>query len=112
MIITDILLLPEFWMFCAVGFLAQLIDGALGMAYGVVCIGVLSALGVPPFFSITPDLRRRACSSNVQRSGLCKVEMPGRSTLSPLCTGIALAVLNPADDAPELKNRRTSMPLS
>lgn len=38
----------EFWIFCAVGFLAQLIDGALGMAYGVVCIGVLSALGVPP----------------------------------------------------------------
>ena len=48
MIITDIFLLPEFWLFCAVGFLAQLIDGALGMAYGVVCIAVLSALGVPP----------------------------------------------------------------
>lgn len=37
-----------FWIFCAVGFIAQLIDGALGMAYGVVCIAVLSALGVPP----------------------------------------------------------------
>lgn len=35
-------------MFCAVGFFAQLIDGALGMAYGVVCIAVLSASGIPP----------------------------------------------------------------
>lgn len=46
--ILDILASREFWIFCAVGFLAQLIDGALGMAYGVVCIAVLSALGVPP----------------------------------------------------------------
>lgn len=48
MIFVEIFTLPEFWIFCAVGFLAQLIDGALGMAYGVVCIAVLSALGVPP----------------------------------------------------------------
>lgn len=50
--LSDILIelsLPNaFWIFCAVGFIAQLIDGALGMAYGVVCIAVLSALGVPP----------------------------------------------------------------
>ena len=37
---TDFLASPEFWIFCGVGFLAQLIDGALGMAYGVVCIAV------------------------------------------------------------------------
>lgn len=45
---TEILLSNEFWLFCAVGFLAQLIDGALGMAYGLICIAVLSASGVPP----------------------------------------------------------------
>lgn len=45
---SDLLTSQTFWIFCAVGFFAQLIDGALGMAYGVVCIAVLSALGVPP----------------------------------------------------------------
>lgn len=39
---------PEFWIFLGVGFLAQLVDGALGMAYGVVCSTVLLAFGVPP----------------------------------------------------------------
>ncbi len=37
-----------FLLFAAVGFLAQLVDGALGMGYGVVCSSVLLALGVPP----------------------------------------------------------------
>lgn len=48
MALTEILSSQEFWLFLAVGFVAQLIDGALGMAYGVVCIAVLSTLGVPP----------------------------------------------------------------
>jgi uncharacterized protein len=32
----------------AVGFIAQVIDGALGMAYGVACSSVLLSLGIPP----------------------------------------------------------------
>ena len=39
---------PEFWLFATVGFAAQLVDGALGMAYGVVSTTVLLANGVPP----------------------------------------------------------------
>ncbi len=39
---------PDFWLFFAVGIAAQLVDGALGMAYGVVCSTALLALGVPP----------------------------------------------------------------
>jgi uncharacterized membrane protein YfcA len=39
---------PDFWIFLAVGFVAQLVDGALGMAYGVVSSTALLALGVPP----------------------------------------------------------------
>ena len=35
-------------LFAGVGFLAQLVDGALGMAYGVVSTSVLVATGVPP----------------------------------------------------------------
>lgn len=38
----------EFLIFLAVGFLAQLVDGALGMAYGVVSSTVLLSFGVPP----------------------------------------------------------------
>lgn len=38
----------SFLLFPAVGFLAQIVDGALGMAYGVVSSSVLLAFGVPP----------------------------------------------------------------
>lgn len=38
----------DFLIFLAVGFLAQLVDGALGMAYGVVSSTTLLAFGVPP----------------------------------------------------------------
>jgi uncharacterized membrane protein YfcA len=40
--------LGEFWVFLFVGFTAQLIDGALGMGYGVISSVVLLATGVPP----------------------------------------------------------------
>lgn len=38
----------QFFLFCAAGFLAQIIDGSLGMAYGVSSNSFLLALGVPP----------------------------------------------------------------
>lgn len=38
----------EWWLFFAVGFVAQLVDGALGMAYGVLTNTVLLAIGLPP----------------------------------------------------------------
>ena len=38
----------SFFLFLIVGFLAQIVDGALGMAYGVVSSSVLLAFGVPP----------------------------------------------------------------
>jgi len=38
----------EFLLFLGVGFLAQMVDGALGMAYGVISSTVLLAFGVPP----------------------------------------------------------------
>lgn len=39
---------PQFWWFVVVGFTAQLIDGALGMAYGVSSNAFLLTLGLPP----------------------------------------------------------------
>ena len=40
--------MSEFFLFLAVGFLAQAIDGALGMAYGVISSTTLLAFGVSP----------------------------------------------------------------
>ncbi|RCS30096.1 sulfite exporter TauE/SafE family protein [Rhodanobacter denitrificans] len=40
--------LSEFFTFAAVGAFAQLVDGALGMAYGVVSAAMLLGLGLPP----------------------------------------------------------------
>lgn len=39
---------PFFWQSVVVGFAAQLVDGALGMAYGLVSTSFLMAFGVPP----------------------------------------------------------------
>ena len=38
----------EFWQIVAIGFAAQLVDGALGMAYGVTASTLLLGMGVPP----------------------------------------------------------------
>lgn len=39
---------PFFWQSVLVGFVAQLIDGALGMAYGLVSTSFFMGMGVPP----------------------------------------------------------------
>src|SRR6266702_2839820 len=39
---------PEFWLLLGIGFFAQLIDGALGMAFGVISTAAMLALGLPP----------------------------------------------------------------
>ncbi len=40
--------MDDWWLFFAVGFVAQLVDGALGMAYGVLTNTALLAIGLPP----------------------------------------------------------------
>jgi uncharacterized protein len=40
--------MEDFLLFAVVGFLAQIVDGALGMAYGVISSTVLLSFGVPP----------------------------------------------------------------
>jgi uncharacterized membrane protein YfcA len=40
--------MDNWWLFFAVGFVAQLVDGALGMAYGVLTNTALLAIGLPP----------------------------------------------------------------
>lgn len=38
----------EFFLFVLVGFVAEVIDGSIGMAYGATCSGILIFFGVPP----------------------------------------------------------------
>ena len=38
----------EFFMLIGIGFLAQIVDGALGMAFGVISTSVMLAIGMPP----------------------------------------------------------------
>lgn len=40
--------MSEFWTFAAVGFIAQLIDGTLGLGFGIISASVLLVQGVPP----------------------------------------------------------------
>jgi hypothetical protein len=40
--------MDHWWLFLAVGFVAQLVDGALGMAYGVLTNTALLTIGLPP----------------------------------------------------------------
>lgn len=47
----DIQLDRTFFLFILAGFVAQVIDGALGMAYGVSCTTLLLSLGVPARFA-------------------------------------------------------------
>jgi uncharacterized protein len=42
---------PDFVLFIVIGFAAQLIDGALGMAYGTIASSLLLSFGVPPAVS-------------------------------------------------------------
>ena len=46
----DIRTLP-IWVFVLVGFVAQMVDGTLGMAYGVISTTLLTSLGVPQKFA-------------------------------------------------------------
>jgi len=47
-LIQDALNDPMFWTAFAVGLIAQVVDGALGMAYGITSTSFLLALGAPP----------------------------------------------------------------
>jgi hypothetical protein len=40
--------MPDFALFVAIGFAAQMVDGAIGMAYGLIASSTLIAFGAPP----------------------------------------------------------------
>lgn len=45
--LTALLTEPQTWAFIAIGFVAQLFDGSLGMGFGAISSTVLAAIGVP-----------------------------------------------------------------
>lgn len=46
--LPDFLFQSDIALFILIGFLAQLVDGALGMAYGTLSTSILMAMGIPP----------------------------------------------------------------
>ncbi len=51
LIATAVDVTPEIFYFIAAGFVAQMIDGALGMAYGVTATTFLTSVGISPVFA-------------------------------------------------------------
>jgi uncharacterized membrane protein YfcA len=78
----------DIFIFIAAGFAAQLIDGALGMAYGVSCNSLLLGFGIPPALASasihTAEVFTTGVSGlshlllrNVNRRLLLKIAIPG-----------------------------------
>ncbi len=79
---------PDFWAFVAIGLAAQLVDGALGMAYGVTSSSLLLALGLPPALASASvhaaevattgvsGLSHR-CFGNVDKALMWRLALPG-----------------------------------
>lgn len=95
--------MADFVTFVAVGFLAQLIDGALGMGYGVICSVVLLASGVPPahtsasvhaakLFTTAASGASHIAHGNVERRLLLLLSAAG--VAGGICGAILLIKLN------------------
>jgi uncharacterized membrane protein YfcA len=80
--------MDQFWLFAAIGFLAQLVDGSLGMGYGVVSSTSLLAIGVPPaqasacvhaakLFTSGTSAYSHQAFGNVERSLFMKLSIMG-----------------------------------
>ena len=84
----------EFLLFIAAGFVAQIIDGALGMAYGVSCSTMLLGIGVPPAIASASVHTAEVFTTGV--SGLSHIFMRNidkRLFFKLVFTGVAGAVL-------------------
>ena len=63
-------------LFIVVGFIAQIIDGALGMAYGVSSTTVLLSMGIPPATASASVHTAEIFTSG--RSGTCRLYLKKR----------------------------------
>jgi uncharacterized protein len=78
----------DFFLFMGVGFLAQMVDGALGMAYGVTATSILLSFGTPPAvasasihaaetFTTGASGFAHWRAGNVDRDALVRLAVPG-----------------------------------
>ena len=97
--------LSEFLIFTGIGALAQLVDGALGMAYGVTSAGMLLGVGLPPAmasasvhyaetFTCGASGLSHWWAGNVQRRLFLMLAIPG--VIGAVIGAIALAHMPPA----------------
>jgi len=63
--------------FIIVGFIGQMIDGALGMAYGVSCASFLLSLGISPIFTTGVSGISHLKFGNVKKELFAKLVIPG-----------------------------------
>lgn len=84
----------RFYWFIVAGFIAQLVDGALGMAYGVSCTSLLLWLGIPARFASASVHTSEIFTTGV--SGLSHIRFENidkRLFLQIVLTGVVGAVL-------------------
>ena len=79
--------LEGFLQFVAVGVLAQTVDGALGMAYGVISTSVLLAFGVPPAAASAAVHAAEMCTTGVSAISHAALRNVAWRTFLPLMVG-------------------------
>jgi uncharacterized membrane protein YfcA len=94
---------PEFWAFVAIGLAAQLVDGALGMAYGITSSSLLMAMGLPPAMASASVHAAEVATTgvsglshrhfgNIDRALLWKLALPGMA--GGLCGALLLSQID------------------
>lgn len=79
--------LEGFFLFLLVGVLAQTVDGALGMAYGVISTSVLLAFGVPPAAASAAVHAAEMCTTGVSAISHAALRNVAWRTFLPLMIG-------------------------
>jgi uncharacterized membrane protein YfcA len=103
----DLQTLP-LWVFVIAGFIAQLIDGALGMAYGVSSTTMLNSLGVPQKFASAAVHAAEVVTTGISgfshwRMGNVHFDLARKLVIPGVLGGVIGAYLLTELDAPWLK---------
>ena len=102
---------PEILLYVALGFVAQLVDGALGMAYGLIATSFLLASGTPPALASASVHTAEESSP----PGSPALRMSGTGTSTGHCSSGSLPPALPAgcsapmswSDYPRTRSRRS-----
>lgn len=103
----DLQTLP-IWAFMIAGFVAQMIDGALGMAYGVSSTTILTSLGIPQKFASAAVHASEVVTTGISglshwRMGNVHFDLAKRLVIPGVLGGVIGAYLLTELDAPWLK---------